>query len=57
MNAAYTILFTMCSDSGEYSYVIFANEVAVYDKSGKKVVSCPTEEEAVEYIRGKEKSQ
>ncbi|WP_278280980.1 hypothetical protein [[Clostridium] fimetarium] len=41
----------MNADSDNYSYVIYASEVVVYAADGKKVVSCPTEDEAVEYIR------
>lgn len=34
-----------------YYYVIFDAETVVFNKKGKKIVSCPTEEEAVAYIR------
>lgn len=34
-----------------YSYIIFPSEVAVFDNCGNIVVKCPTEAEAVEYIR------
>lgn len=32
-------------------YIIYSSEVVVYDKSHKKLVSVPTEKEAIEYIR------
>jgi hypothetical protein len=34
--------------------VIFPSETTVIDGKGNRVVSCPTEEEAVEYIREQE---
>jgi len=47
----------MNADSDNYSYIIYACEVVVYAADGKKLVSCPTEDEAVEYIRSQAKSQ
>lgn len=35
----------------KYSYVIFPSEAAVFDNCGNTVIKCPTEAEAVEYIR------
>ena len=37
--------------SEKYSYIVFSSETAVLDSCGNTVVKCPTEEEAVEYIR------
>lgn len=35
----------------KYSYIIFPSEAVVFDNGGNTVVKCPTEAEAVEYIR------
>lgn len=35
----------------KYSYIIFPSETVVFDNGGNTVVKCPTETEAVEYIR------
>lgn len=34
----------------EYKKVIYSSEFVVYDSSGRRVVACPTEQEADEYI-------
>jgi len=34
-----------------YSYRVYGAETVVYDKKGKRVVACPTEKEAQEYIK------
>ena len=47
----------MNADLDNYSYVIYACEVVVYAADGKKVVSCPTEVEAVEYIKSQMEGQ
>ena len=47
----------MNADLDNYSYVICGCEVVVYDADGKKLVSCPTEDEAVEYIRSQIEGQ
>ena len=39
----------------EYQKVIYPSEVVVYDSSGRRVVACPTEQEADEYIEEKVK--
>ena len=36
---------------GRYSYIVFASETVEFDDYGKPVIKCPTEAEAVEYIR------
>lgn len=47
-----TIMKKNVKGSGkEYYYVIFDTETVVFNKKGKKIVSCPTEDEAVAYIR------
>ncbi len=35
----------------KYKCVILPSETVIEDENGKKVVSCPTEDEAIEYIR------
>lgn len=39
------------SGTEKYSYIIFPSETVVFDNCGNIVVKCPTEAEAVEYIR------
>ena len=41
-------------DRKKLSLVIFSSETVVFDEKGNRVVACPTEQEAVEYIRGQE---
>lgn len=35
-----------------FTYRIYASETVVYDGKGRRVVGCPTEQEAVEVIAG-----
>ena len=42
------------SRNSKYSYKVFSSETVVFDNHGKVVIKCPTEDEAVEYIRRKE---
>ena len=44
------------ADRKKLSLVTFSSEKVVFDEKGNKVVACPTEQEAIEYIRGQEKS-
>ena len=44
------------ADRKELSIVTFSSETVVFDGKGDRVVACPTEQEAIEYIRGQEKS-
>lgn len=37
-----------------YSYRVYGSETVVYDSKGKRVVACPTEAEALEYIKEQE---
>ena len=41
-------------DRKKLSLVTFSSETVVFDEKGNRVVACPTEQEAVEYIRGQE---
>lgn len=34
-----------------YTYRVYGAETVVYDSKGKRVVACPTEQEAIEYIQ------
>ena len=34
-----------------YTYRVYGVETVVYDAKGKRVVGCPTEQEAIEYIK------
>lgn len=38
-------------------YIIYPSETAVTDEKGSRAVSCPTEDEAVEYIREQKGSE
>lgn len=40
--------------SESYKYINYSTETVVIDKGEQKIVSCPTEEEAVEFIRAME---
>lgn len=44
------------ADRKKLSLVTFSSEIVVFDEKGNKVVACPTEQEAIEYIRGQEKA-
>ena len=46
----------MTMDVKEYRKVIYPSEVVIYDSKGRRVVACPTEEEADEYIEEHTKS-
>ena len=37
-----------------YTYRVYGSETVVYDKQGRRVVACPTEAEALEYIKEQE---
>lgn len=41
----------MKEEEDKYYLVIYSSETIVFDRMGKKVVACPTEDEAVEFIR------
>jgi len=38
-------------------YRTFQSETVVFDNEGNRMVSCPTEEEAIEYIREHQKEE
>ena len=37
-----------------YYYVIYDSETVIYDRNNKKVISVPTEAEAIDFIRDNE---
>ena len=41
-------------DRKKLNLVTFSSETVGFDEKGNRVVACPTEQEAVEYIRGQE---
>lgn len=47
----------MTQDVKDYYYVVYDNEVVVFNKKGKKIISCPTEDEAIAYIRENSKEE
>ncbi len=54
MNPLSSRLRRIMPDKKELSIVTFSSETVVFDGKGDRVVACPTEQEAVEYIRGQE---
>lgn len=56
MNLLLFLLKRIMADRKKLSLVTFSSETVVFDEKGNKVVACPTEQEAIEYIRGQEKS-
>lgn len=51
MKAANQVNVMKVSRNSKYSYKVFSSETVVFDNDGKVIVKCPTEDEAVEYIR------
>ncbi len=54
MNLLLSLLRRTMPDRKKLSLVIFSSETVVFDEKGNRVVACPTEQEAVGYIRGQE---
>ena len=54
MKLLLSLLRRTMPDRKELSLVTFSSETVVFDEKGNRVVACPTEQEAVEYIRGQE---
>ena len=44
-------------EGNKYYHTIYPSETTVFDKTGKRIVACPTEDEAVEYIREMEEDR
>lgn len=51
MKAANQVNVMKVSRNSKYSYKVFSSETVAFDNEGKVIVKCPTEDEAVEYIR------
>ena len=54
MNLLLSLLRSTMPDRKKLNLVTFSSETVVFDEKGNRVVACPTEQEAVEYIRGQE---
>ena len=54
MKLLLSLLRRTMPDRNKLSLVTFSSETVVFDEKGNRVVACPTEQEAVEYIRGQE---
>ncbi len=54
MNLLLSLLRRTMPDRKKLNLVTFSSETVVFDEKGNRVVACPTEQEAVEYIRGQE---
>lgn len=54
MNLLLSLLRRTMPDRKKLSLVTFSSETVVFDEKGNRVVACPTEQEAVEYICGQE---
>lgn len=54
MKLLLSLLMRTMPDRKKLSLVTFSSETVVFDEKGNRVVACPTEQEAVEYIRGQE---
>lgn len=44
-------------EEDKYYLVIYSSETIVFDKTGKKIVASPTEDEAIEYIQNMEQGK
>lgn len=47
----------MTRDINQYYYVVYDNETVVYDGQYRKMIGCPTEQEATDYIRDNSKEE
>lgn len=41
----------------KYYYITYSSETVVFDREGKRLIACPTEDEAIEYIKEIEQSE
>lgn len=51
MNLLSFLLNDMTEENRKLKLIIFPGETVVIDEYGKRIVACPTEDEAEEYIR------
>ena len=54
LNFPPTRLNDMTEENRKLKLIIFPGETVVIDEYGKRIVACPTEDEAEEYIREQE---
>ena len=54
MNLLSFLMNDMTEENRKLKLIIFPGETAVIDEYGKRIVACPTEDEAEEYIREQE---
>ena len=47
----------MQKEDNRYHYIIYPSEIVVFDSTGKRIVACPTVNEAEEYIRELERNR
>ena len=43
-------------DKRKLKMVEFSSETVIFDEKGNRVIACPTEQEAVEYVREQEQA-
>lgn len=55
MNLLSFLLSDMEKGNKKLRLIVYPLETVVVDEKGKRIVACPTEDEAVEYIREQEK--
>ena len=55
MNLLSFLLSDMEKENKKLRLIVYPSETVVVDEKGKWIVACPTEDEAVEYIREQEK--
>lgn len=55
MNLLSFLLSDMEKENKKLRLIVYPSETVVVDEKGKRIVACPTEDEAVEYIREQEK--
>ena len=54
LNSKINILSIKSEENRKLKLIIFPGETVVIDEYGKRIVACPTEDEAEEYIREQE---
>lgn len=55
MNLLSFLLSDMKNKNKKLKLIVYPSETIVVDEKGKRVVACPTENEAIEYIREQKK--
>lgn len=44
-------------NENKYYYITYPSETVIFDRIGKRIAACPTEDEAIEYIIEMEQSE